>query len=212
MGYSIIIKAFFNLKITTMKLLKFLFFSMFIAYLPTTEAIGQAEEEDEIRVRIDSDPDVDLTEYDSYFWVTDFGNSDDLWITVNSIQGEMIESAIEYEMDVQNMEWSPENADLLVNFHIFDGKYGEEFYVGTAPYEYRYMDKQDIMEEIEDGTVVVSLIDRETGESVWEGYATMVVDENESLRKQQADIRKAVSAIFDRYNPGGLQSRTPSTY
>lgn len=165
-------------------------------------------QENDLNVRIDAAQDIDFTNYDSYFWVTDFGNSENLWITVNSIQGEMIENAVEYEMDVKHIEWNPEDPDLLVNFHIFDEGYDEEFYTGAAPYEYRYMKKKDIIEEIEDGTVVISMIDKAKGEAVWEGYATIAVDESESLRQQQADIRQAVSAIFERYNPEGLSAAT----
>lgn len=161
-------------------------------------------QDDDLNVNIDAASDVDLSEYNSYFWVTDFADGEDMWITVNKIQGQMIKDAVEYEMDVLGMEWNPENPDLLVNFHIFDKKYDENLYVDGAPYEYRYQDKQAIMETIEDGTIAISLIDKETGKSIWEGYATMGVEENESLRKQQADIRQATSAIMDRYNPEGL--------
>lgn len=159
---------------------------------------------DDLNVEIDAAADVDLSEYVSYFWVTDFANGEDIWITVNKIQGEMIKDALEYEMDVKGVKWSPENPDLLVNFHIFDEAFDENFYTGSSPYEYRYMEKQAMMEDIEDGTIVVTLVDKETGKSVWEGYATIGVEENEPLRMQQTDIRQAISGIFDRYNPEGL--------
>lgn len=170
----------------------------------------QAQEEEDLNVSIDIEQDADFRDYDSYFWVTDFGDGENVWVTVNKIQGEIIKDAVEYEMDVLGLEWNPENPDLLVNFHIFDQQYDENFYVGSSPYEYRYMDKQAIMEGIEDGTIVISLIDTETGKSIWEGYASIGVEENESLREQQADIRQATSAIMDRFNPEGLNETTTS--
>ena len=190
-----------------MKFFNFFSICVLLISFPITNALAQ----DDLNVSIDAEPDLDLSEYNSFFWVTDFGDGEDLWITVNSIQGEIIKNAINYEMDVKGLEWDPENPDLLVNFHIFNKGYDEEYYLGTAPYEYRYMDKQEIMDNIKDGTVVISLIDQESGKSVWEGYATIAVEESESLRQQQADIRQAVSAIFDRYNPGGI-TQTTATY
>ena len=191
-----------------MKLLKYFSLSLLLGLLMTYNLRAQ---DNDLNVNIDAESDLDLSDYNSYFWVTDFGNGSDLWITVNGLEGEMIKDAIEYEMDVKNLEWTPQNPDLLVNFHVFDKKYGKEYYMGDSPYEYRYMDKQEIMDNIKDGTLVVSLIDKDKGKSVWEGYATIAVDESETLREQQADIRQAVSAIFDRYNPNGL-SQTTSSY
>lgn len=186
---------------------KFKIFPSFILLLLFFAFNAHAQEED-LNVSIDVEQDADFSDYNSYFWVTDFGNGENVWITVNRIQGEMIKDAVEYEMDVLGMEWKPENPDLLVNFHIFDEKYDENFYVGSAPYEYRYMDKQAIMEDITDGTIVISFIDTNTGKSIWEGYATIGVNENEPLREQQADIRQATSAIMDRFNPEGLNETT----
>jgi len=170
----------------------------------------QAQDED-LNIKIDAAENVDLSEFDSYFWVTDYANGEDLWITVNKIQGEMIKDAVEYEMDVKGLEWSPENPDLLVNFHIFDRAFDKNFYTGNAPYEYRYMEKQSMVEDIEDGTIVITMIDKKTGKSVWEGYATVGVEEDESLRAQQADIRQAVSGIIDRFNANGINETTSST-
>lgn len=163
--------------------------------------ITTVQAQNDMNVHIDSEPNLDLSDYDSYFWVTDFSNDEDLWITINSIQGEMIKEAVDFEMDVKGLEWNPKDADLLVNFHIFDKDYDKKYYIGNTPYEYRYMDKQETMNDIKDGTVVISLIDKENGDAIWEGYATIPIEEDESLREQQADIRRAVAAIFDRYNP-----------
>lgn len=182
-----------------------IFFSTFLIF----NFSAQAQDED-LNINIDAAQDVDLSDYDSYFWVTDYGDGEDVWITVNRIQGELIKDAVEYEMDVSGLRWNPEDPDLLVNFHIFDEAYDKEFYTGTSPYEYRYMEKQSMMEDIEDGTIVISLVDQETGKSVWEGYATIGVEEKEPLRMQQADIRQAVSGIFERYNPEGVNETTSS--
>lgn len=180
-----------------------LFSLIFIMFFSAGVAIAQDEE---IAVVTDFEEGISFDDYDTYNWaipgVDEYEG--DLWISLNKLRGVMIQNAIEYEMDVRDYEFERNNPDILINYHVFEEAYEGEAY-GNYPFRYNEEDRATAA-DIEEGTLVISIIDRETGEAIWEGYASNIFQMEDSLRAEQRDIRKAVNMIMDRF--GGVELTT----
>jgi len=174
-----------------MKLIGFL-----MAITITFSGFAQNEE---IEFNTDFTEGTDFTDYESYFWVVDDKLGENTWISVNTMQAAMIKDAIEFKMDIEEYQKNPENPEILINYHIFDQDYDVEAYVATPPYDFRYMENRAKMENITDGTLVISVFNTEKGKVIWEGYATNVIQDDNSLRENQKNIRYAVANILNRF-------------
>jgi hypothetical protein len=96
-----------------------------------------------------------------------------------------------------------DDADMVVNFRVFDQPvtlkgtegYGDNYWGGSAPNNLADLESYDV----EAGTLLVSLSDRESGKVVWQGFASGLID-NDKFVKDEVKIREAVHMIFDNYN------------
>lgn len=160
-----------------------------------------------------SDFDANLDKFDTYA----FGNmmtnlSDKTFVTSNQLLSDMVEEAIAYEMDVYNYDLDSENPGMLINFMIFDQAYSDK--VGYMP-GYRIdedfgMD-ENILEDIKDGSLMISMVRTEDGKAIWSGYVVDGIDPKADLRKQQKDARQAVSAAMESFMADVNFEDTPTT-
>lgn len=123
------------------------------------------------------------------------------WATLNPMENTIIKEAITYEFDVQGLERTQSDPDMYVQYHIYDDAHSDdEAYINTNNgYDYTYTKKQDLMANIEDGTVVLSIVDAEEGKSVWEGFAYNAYEKDASLRDKQQGLRQAVDALVTQF-------------
>ena len=96
---------------------------------------------------------------------------------------------------------SPEDADLVVVPH---GGTQEKTEVSSTPYSYTYNpwwgDTVDVYQYTE-GTMVIDFVDRRTGNLVWRGSATAVVDNPPKHDK----IEEAVTRVLETFPPRPTQ-------
>lgn len=123
------------------------------------------------------------------------------WAVIFPIENSMIKEAIDYELDVAGLEKTSDNPDVLIQYHIFNKDYAEDdnYIKAFEDYEYSYPKKADLMSNIEDGTLVVSIVDNETNKSVWEGFAYTDYEESASLDDKQHALRQGVDAIVTQF-------------
>ena len=95
------------------------------------------------------------------------------------------------------------NPDLLVNFRVFDRPTrikGHEGYGVTYWGDEQYRLISDTTSyDVEAGTLLISLVDREDGAIVWQGFASGLI-ENDKFIKDESSIHEAVNLIFEEYN------------
>ena len=120
------------------------------------------------------------------------------WIALFPMENIMIKEAIQHEFDTRNMKWS-DDPDVFFQYHIFDESYTNQDYVGNGPYDYTYPKKEDLMDKIESGTVILSAVDSESGESIWEGFAYNLYKEEMTLGDKQVALRKAADELVARF-------------
>ena len=187
-----------------MKRLSILFIFIFFA----TVAFGQQRQVFEKEL-----PDANLDQYKSYALgdgMQSMMNED--YVTENELLNNMVENAIAYEFDVYNYDLKPEDADLLVNFMVFDQKYNDKMgYMPGYRIDEDFGMDDNILKQIKDGSLVISMVSTKDGKAVWSGYVPDGIDTEASLREQQKDARQAVSAAMEMFMADVNFEDMPST-
>lgn len=143
--------------------------------------------------------DTDLTEYKSFNFSTQASSNAGDFTLNDAMLKAQIRTAIEHEMIAQGYTMDRTNGELMVNFRVFD-----------KPTEYTgyednnsYWQGQELRErgerrtyQLEAGTLMVDIIDKETGKLVWTGYASGIIEGNEFDRSEES-IVEAVDQIFN---------------
>ncbi len=114
-----------------------------------------------------------------------------------------IRDAVKHEMDSRGYTYTTSQPDLVVNFRVFDkpaeiqsvDQLGSNYWV--AGEINGYTNPQTV--RLQEGSVMVHLVDRKTGKLVWQGYASGLMDGN-VFTKEGNKIDEAVSLVFDKYN------------
>lgn len=131
---------------------------------------------------------------------------------------ENIKDAVTYELEARGYEHTNSNPDLLVNFRVLEeeteftgytGVYRDENYwtstemrkdmIGLVPEaEVRSAENQRTY-LLDEGTLMVHLVDTNSGELIWQGYASGVMD-GEIIDGEEDKVKEAVSLIFQTYD------------
>lgn len=167
---------------------------LFALLISSTMLLGQDRQVyDQVR------DDAALGEYKTYAIGDALTNTDDQeWVKYSSLLNSMVENAIVYEFDTYGYNMDEEKGELVVNFMVFDEDYDDK--IGYMP-GYRIDEEfgmdNNILDQIGDGSLVISMTDISEGATVWTGFVTNAVDKDASLREQQKDIRQSVSAAME---------------
>lgn len=175
-----------------MKYLSILFTLIFTAGIATAQ---------DTEVIMKERPGADLDTYESYAFGNNFINiEDNEWYSFGTLNSKMVQNAIVHEFDTYGYDLKSENPDVLVNYMIFDSEYNDKYGYYKDPYTVDQEVGQDnILAQLEDGSLVVSMVDPDDGKSVWIGYAPDAIDPDDNLRQQQIDVRNAVADILETY-------------
>ena len=154
-----------------------------------------------------------LGEYKTYNLGSAFtGDENQEWVKYSSLLNNMVEQSIVYEMDTYGYEMDKENGELLVNVMVFDENYDDK--IGYMP-GYR-MDEDfgidsNILDQVGDGTLVISMTDVSEGATVWTGFVTNAIDKEANLREQQRDVRQSVNAALEQFIAKTNFASSPTT-
>ena len=148
--------------------------------------------------------DANMDEYNTYAFASQVDNKLDagFFFLNDLVLKADIRDAVKHEMDSRGYKHDPSSADLVVNFRVFDkattvqGLQG----LGDGYWSSGEADRFNTRETVnlKEGSVMIHLVDRKTGELVWQGYASGLMDGN-AFNKDKNKIAEAVSMIFDSY-------------
>lgn len=146
----------------------------------------------------------DFSKYKTYSWATQISDPQNSVYFLNDMLFKtMIRDAVEHEMVSRGYTYRPTGGDLVVNFRTFDepveiasnDNLGNNYWASTEPY--RYDEKRKV--SLDKGSILVQMVDREKGTSVWQGYASGLTDGN-LFNKNKDKVYVAVGQIFEQYN------------
>ncbi|MCC3158824.1 DUF4136 domain-containing protein [Hymenobacter sp. 15J16-1T3B] len=128
-----------------------------------------------------------------------------------AVLDETVRDAIQTHLRAQGYKLNQRRPDLLISYRVFDG--AMRFTGYNQPDLMQWVRKEAVEDDetptderqgydrvrylLNDGTLLITLIDHKNGRAVWQGYASNVT----ARQGAQASIimRRAVRSIFDRY-------------
>lgn len=127
-----------------------------------------------------------------------------------SLDGSRIRSAIEREMNREALrKVDVEEADLLVAWQILTkerierGGSGLGFGLGFGSGNFGWgISAPPPIEKVEEGKLVVELVDSETQQVVWRAASRRYLNEDQSSESRRELIDKILTDMFDKYPPG----------
>ena len=174
----------------------------FVAAFALATSLTQAQN---VTVKTESRPDVDFKPYKTYTWASQVTDKKDkgTYFANDLALKKQVSDAVGYAMDGRGYKLTGQNADLLVNFRVFDQPTTIKGYTNAGtdyfgPGEVQNMDdQQDI--KLQAGTIIISLVDTKTDQVVWTGLASGLTSSN-GFERQQGKIREAVNLIFNQFS------------
>ena len=158
-----------------------------------------------IRVEADKILDTDFSKFESFY----FSTQADAWLDegmyfMNDLHMKaVIRDAVKSEMMGLGYNLESNEPDLVVNFRVFNEPVtlkGYEGYGESYWSDEKYREPEDTTSyDVEAGTLLISLADRESGKVVWQGFASGLIKDNAFI-KDEGTIREAVNMIFEEFD------------
>lgn len=163
-----------------------------------------------ITVQANRNMDTDFDEYKTFHWASHVDSElqeGTLYFLNDLALKQDIREAVEYELEARGYKQDETNPDMVVNFRVFEEPTtlkGYESY-GTGYWTGEQIREPDELQtyEVEAGTLLISLLDRESGEIIWQGFASGLIEED-TFVKDETQIKEAVNLIFEEY---GFEAR-----
>jgi hypothetical protein len=125
-----------------------------------------------------------------------------------SLDGSRIESAVQRELNRKAMKKvSQEEADLFVRWQIVEEErlersgVGLGFGFGSGNFGWGISSAPPVR-EIEEGKLVVELVDTDSDRVVWRAASRRYLNENQSSETRRELIDEVVAEMFEKYPPG----------
>ncbi|WP_222564477.1 DUF4136 domain-containing protein [Novilysobacter antarcticus] len=159
------------------------------------------------RIRTDADPTADFSQYRTYGFYQPLAMEQSGY---TSYLSDHIKNAVRREMDARGYRFSPDKADLLVNFQgvirektdVYDVPRSDIQYFysyrARAYYAYPVWYDETRVNQYTEGTLTVDLVDAARNRLVWSGDAIGRVTQK-TPQQRAASADQAITAIFAKY-------------
>lgn len=152
-----------------------------------------------------------IDNFDSYTWSRDInhipvdrifvGPNGAIIFNVNTTRS-MIKDAIAYELDAKGYDHKFYNYDMVVQFYITEQPGKLTTYNGYQVINSGFdtiRTKENVKQvDIDAGTLLINLINGETGMMMWQGYASGIL--KPEMINDESKVRQAVASIFDEFD------------
>lgn len=178
---------------------------LFAAALLLTVGFTRAQD---VSVNTETMPDIDFSKYKTYAWASQVDSKLDpgLYFLNDLELKQRVRGAVGYAMDGRGYKFTRQSPDLIVNFRVFDkpaniqtySEYGSDYF---APNEITSLqDPKKVT--LSAGSLIINMIDRKTGQTVWFGTASGLTNNN-GFDRSENRVRQAVNLIFKQFNYRG---------
>ena len=161
-----------------------------------------------LRVFTDFDPAADLSAYRTYQWAERRASGKDDPRVYNDITAARIEAAVDSVLQTRGFTEVSVNPDFLVAWHgAIDGKMSVTTMRDRYGYGWGFYGRPSVMrtevDQWEEGTVLIDIVDAGRGELVWRGSGSAKLRDVKDDAKRQAVLTGAVAAILADFPPSG---------
>jgi len=169
--------------------------------------------QDNYIVSSDRAPEEDLNKIDTYAWAKYADNNTTATYTLNDmLLKTYLRGEIREELQGHGFEKSKYNPDVLVNFIVFEKPtkftgYGvvqeDDFFYD---YYFGFGEDMDLGKprtySFDEGTLLIQMVEKETGKMLWQGYASGIMD-GDVFDRDDDNIEEAVELIFSTLDARG---------
>ncbi|MEC4728245.1 DUF4136 domain-containing protein [Shewanella sp. D64] len=171
-----------------------------------------------MRSSSDYDPAINFSDIKTFAWVEQ--KSQDNSYHLDGLMDQRVRAAVDKQLALKGLKLTnAETADVLVNYltkvdkkinvDTFNTNYGYNPYgYGYNPYGYGYgwgmsrsMNTQTTVREYEVGTLILDMIDRESGRLIWRGTVTDTIRNENTPGERVGIVNEAVSSMLMDYPP-----------
>lgn len=163
-----------------------------------------------MKVVTQDDNNSDLSEYDTYSWVSAvenipymyaYLNPNGVLVFNNTSVKKMAKDAIELQLEARGFSEDLNTPEILVNFQILEEdtelrKYvlnNKQDYLGFGP-----RSESVKMVPVDKGTIIINFMDAKTGNQIWQGFASGALKPDDV--KNMSVIKTKVGAIFEDFD------------
>ena len=155
----------------------------------------------QIRVYTDTDPDYDLWTYRTFEWSEKTNiEANKNPLHYNELNDKRIKSAVSKELQDRGYQLMSEKPDLMLHYHIV---VDDQMVVETEPFGYSYspywMRMRTNMYAYREGTLIIDLMDSQTKNLIWRGWAVAPIDGVYTPERTEELINLAVTKIFRKF-------------
>lgn len=162
-------------------------------------------DDSDIMVYFDEAATADLNRYRTYYWVTPIQGMGDKSASNDPMYQDAIQQAVTSELQKKGYQMMQNNPDVLVNYYVFKeptrltGTNNSDF----DEFQYNPNDIRRAGDtrtyDLDAGTVLLQMVDRQSGKLVWQGYATGLTD-GDITTLDDTKVKDAIMKIFDKYD------------
>jgi hypothetical protein len=163
-----------------------------------------------VKYRSDFDPQASFSGFNTYSWADRTPTGDDDPRVYNDIVDGRIKLAADRALEAKGYRKVTDNPDFYVAWHgAIDGKMNvttinSHYGYGWGWYGYGRMGmgaSQTYVNEWDEGTLLIDVIDGGTNNLVWRGTATAELRESRSADEAQRRLDDILANLFDRFPP-----------
>ncbi|MCG9753701.1 DUF4136 domain-containing protein [Shewanella insulae] len=164
-----------------------------------------------LKTSSDYDPKVNFDDVKSYAWVVK--KTEDTTYNLDGLMDQRVREAVDRELQMKGIsKVEADSADVLVNYFTkVDKKINVDTFntnFGYDPYYYGpgwgwggSVHTQTTVREYEVGTLVLDMIDKETGKLIWRGSVADTIREKSTPEERVEVVNKALAAMMLNYPP-----------
>lgn len=160
-----------------------------------------------VRIGYDYDKSADFTKFRTYAF-----SEETMKMPMNQLNRDRLIAAVENQLMLKGLTKS-DKADVIIDLRVkgvevqtanatTTGAYnGYRHRYGRWGYGTGFSTTQIDYDKYIEGTLFVTMVDKQADKIVWQGTGTKIIDEHATPEKREQNINKAVTQIFVNYPP-----------
>jgi hypothetical protein len=150
-------------------------------------------------IQHDYDQDADFNQYETFAWMeqTTMTEGTPQAVQQSGLYEARIKRAVNEGLEKKGLRLVDSEPDLFIAYHIGIQDYTEIRRTGTG---WGY-DRNTRVDQFQEGTFILDLIDANKDQLVWRGIAEGVLDEYPTPEKMDRDVKNMVQRLLKKYPP-----------
>ena len=169
-----------------------------------------------VPAHVERDPSVDLKNYKTFAWLSDYSGNRKDGNTYQNFQERYLRDMVNKQLEKNGFRQVRSNPDVVIDYDImvaddvrnesesvYSRPFVRYFYnpytrrINSVYYPSQYLGENSYAVPYKSGTITLNFVDTKTNNLIWQGWAETEIA---SRRLQQDDMKKVVKAIFKRFN------------